>query len=205
MIAEWCRSTAEVFIGSNGQRVSPVAGGNLYCDRRGVSPVIGVVLMLSITVLLAATVGGFVFTASSDLNQRTPTVARSTGNFVTGPSGGCGANTVTVRHAGGDPVPADELAIAVALPDTDARIVDLPVSGTALSANNTDDSDNVVYDYCVGGVIANGGQRWTAGRAITFQLNAGGGTVEPGDSIEVRVVHTPSNGVLAAVELTARR
>ncbi len=32
--------------------------------------------MLSITVLLAGTVGGVVLTASSDLNQRTPTVAR---------------------------------------------------------------------------------------------------------------------------------
>ncbi|EMA33175.1 type IV pilin [Haloarcula japonica] len=177
---------------------------SLSRDRRGVSPVIGVVLMLSITVLLAATVGGFVL-ASGDLNQRTPTVARSTGDFVTGPSGGCGGNTVAIRHAGGDPVPADELAIAVTLPDTDARIVDLPVSGTALSASNIDDPDNVIYDYCVGGVIANGGQQWSAGRTITFQLNAGGGTVNPGDTIEVRVVHTPSNGVLAAVELTARR
>ncbi|MFU1780416.1 type IV pilin [Haloarcula japonica] len=177
---------------------------SLSRDRRGVSPVIGVVLMLSITVLLAATVSGFVL-ASGDLNQRTPTVARSTGDFVTGPSGGCGGNTVAIRHVGGDPVPADELAIAVTLPDTDARIVDLPVSGTALSASNIDDPDNVIYDYCVGGVIANGGQQWSAGRTITFQLNAGGGTVNPGDTIEVRVVHTPSNGDLAAVELTARR
>ncbi|MEF8828838.1 MAG: type IV pilin N-terminal domain-containing protein [Haloarcula sp.] len=173
--------------------------------RRGVSPVLGVVLLLSITVLLAATVGGFALDATADMDQRTPTVARSTGTFVTGPSGECGANTVSIRHVGGDPVPADELEIAVALPDGDARIVDLPVSGTALAANNTDDPDNAVYDYCVGGVIANGGKRWTAGRAITFQLNAGGGTVEPGDSIDVRVVHTPSDGVLAAVELTARR
>jgi flagellin-like protein len=182
-----------------------VAVQSLYRGCRGVSPVIGVVLVLSITVLLAATVGGFALAAATDLDQRTPTVARSTGNFVTGPSGGCGGNTVAIRHAGGDPVPADELAIAVALPDTDARIVNLPVSGTALSASNTDDPGNVVYDYCVGGVIANGGKRWSAGRAITFQLNAGGGTVDPGDSIEVRVVHTPSDGVLAAVELTARR
>ncbi|KAA9398502.1 type IV pilin [Haloarcula sp. CBA1130] len=172
---------------------------------RGVSPVIGVVLMLSITVLLAATVGGVALSATPDLGHQTPTVARSTGKFVTGPSGGCGANTVTIRHAGGDPVPADELEVAVALPDSDARVVDLPVSGTALSASNTDDPDNVVYDYCVGGVIANGGQRWSAGRVITFQLNAGGGTVDPGDPIAVRVIHTPSNGVLAAVELTARR
>jgi hypothetical protein len=36
-------------------------------------------------------------------------------------------------------------------------------------------------------------------------LVAGGGTVEPGDTIDVRVVHAPSNGILAAVELTARR
>lgn len=174
-------------------------------DRRGVSPVIGVVLMLAVAVFLAAAVGSTVIGAAAGIHEPTPTVAHSTGDFVTGPSGGCGDNTVRIRHAGGDPVPADELAIAVDLPDTDARLVDLPVSGTALSASNTDDPDNVVYDYCVGGVIANGGQRWSAGRAITFQLNAGGGTVEPGDRIELRVVHTPSNGILAAVELTARR
>ncbi|GCF14926.1 hypothetical protein Harman_28610 [Haloarcula mannanilytica] len=176
-------------------------------DPRGVSPVIGVVLLLSITVLLAATVGGFVLNETVDLDDRTPTVARSTGSFVTGPSGGCGENTVEIRHAGGDSVPADEIEIAVRLPDTGtrARLVDLPVAGTALSASNTDDPDNVVYDYCVGGVIAEGGQPWSAGRTITFQLNAGGGTVEPGDAIDVRVVHAPSNGVLAAVELTARR
>ncbi|WP_336337016.1 type IV pilin [Haloarcula brevis] len=173
--------------------------------RRGVSPVVGVVLVLSITVLLAATVGGVALHAVGESDRRTPVVARSTGQFVTGPSSGCGANTVTVRHAGGDSVPADELEVAVALPDAAARLVDLPVPGTALAANNTDDPDNVVYDYCVGGVIADGGQPWTAGRAISFQLNAGGGTVEPGDTIDVRVVHAPSNGVLAAVELTARR
>lgn len=175
--------------------------------RRGVSPVIGVVLMLAVTVLLAATVGGYALNTTAGLDQRTPTVARSTGSFVTGPYGGCGENAVVIRHAGGDSVPADEIEVAVRLPDagTRARLVDLPVSGTALSASNADDPDNVVYDYCVGGVIAAGGQRWSAGRTITFQLNAGGGTVEPGDSIEVRVVHTPSNGVLTAVELTARR
>ena len=161
--------------------------------------------MLAITVLLAAIVGGLALNVTAESDQRTPVVARSTGEFVTGPSSGCGANTVAIRHAGGDPVPAGELELAVVLPDADARIVDLPVSGTALSATNTHDPDNVVYDYCVGGVIANGGKRWTAGRAITFQLNAGGGTVEPSDTIEVRVVHTPSDGVLAVVELTARQ
>ncbi|WP_233563248.1 type IV pilin [Haloarcula sp. Atlit-7R] len=182
-----------------------MAGRNLHSARRGVSPVVGVVLMLVISVLLAATVSSVVFSASSDLNQQTPTVARSTGEFVIGPSGRCGENTVTIRHDGGDPVPADELEVAVGLPDNGARIVALPVSGTALSARNTADPDNVVYDYCVGGVIANGGQRWSAGRIIAFQLNAGGGTVEPGDSIEVRVVHAPTNGVLVEAELTARR
>jgi len=161
--------------------------------------------MLAVTVFLAAVVGSIVLEAATERHEPTPTVARSTGDFVTGPSGGCGDNTVRIRHAGGDSVPADELEVAVELSDTDAHLVDLPVSGTALSASNINDPDNILYDYCVGGVIANGGRRWSAGRAITFQLNAGGGTVEPGDSIEVRVVHTPSNGILAAVELTARR
>jgi len=163
--------------------------------------------MLATTVCLAAVVGSTVMGTAAEMHEPTPTVAQSTGEFVTGPSGGCGDNTVRIRHAGGDSVPADELEIAVRLPDDDtkARLVDLPVAGTAVSSANTDDPDNVIYDYCVGGVIADGGQDWAAGRTIAFRLNAGGGTVESGDTIDVRVVHAPSNGILAAVELTARR
>ncbi|WP_241692714.1 type IV pilin [Haloarcula salina] len=175
-------------------------------DRRGVTPVVGVALMVSITVLLAAVVGGYAMSAAADAGRPIPTVARSTGSFETGPSGGCGDNTILVRHEGGERIAPEDIEVAVRLPDADAeaRLVDLPVSGTALGPSAVSDPDNIVYDYCVGGVIADGGRPWTAGRAIAFQVNAGGGTVAPGDRIEVSVVHEPSGGILAAVTITAR-
>ncbi|WP_423999689.1 type IV pilin [Haloarcula salina] len=175
-------------------------------DRRGVTPVVGVALMLSLTVLLAAVVGGYAMSAAADPAQPTPTVARSTGSFEAGPSGGCGDNTVQIRHEGGERIAPEDIEVVVRLPDADAqaRLVDLPVSGTALGPSAVEDPDNVVYDYCVGGAVANGGRAWTAGRVIEFQLNAGGGTVDPGDPIEVSVVHEPSGGIVASVELTAR-
>lgn len=163
--------------------------------------------MLSITVLLAAVVGGYAMSAAPEAGRPTPTVARSTGNFVTGPSSGCGDNTVQIRHEGGDRVVPENIEVVVRLPDGDveARLVDVPVSGTALGPAIVEDPDNVVYDYCVGGVIANGGRPWTAGRVIEFQLNAGGSTIQPGEPIEVSVVHEPSGGIVASVELTAHR
>jgi len=176
-------------------------------DRRGVTPVVGAVLVLSITVLLAAVVGTFAMSAAADVGGPTPTVARSTGSFVTGPSAACGDNAVQIRHEGGERVAPEDVEVVIRLPDgdTEARLVDLPVSGTALGQTNLEDPENVVYDYCVGGVVAHGGRPWTAGRVIEFQLNAGGGTVEPGDRITVWIVHEPSGGVLAAVDLTARK
>lgn len=39
-------------------------------DVRGVSPVIGVVLMVTITVILAAVIAAFVFSMSSDVHKR---------------------------------------------------------------------------------------------------------------------------------------
>ncbi|MFB6223887.1 MAG: type IV pilin [Haloarcula sp.] len=176
-------------------------------DNRSVSPVTGVALLLSITVILTAIVSASIFGVRTNVNERTPTAARSTGTFETGPSVGCGENTVRITHEGGDVVPAEEISVVVRLPaaDATARLVDLPVMGTAFASGNTVDPDNIIYDNCVEGVIATGGKSWAAGRTIAFQLNAGGGTVDPGDSVEVLIVHDPSNGVVADVTLTAGR
>lgn len=175
-------------------------------DARGTTAVVGVVLLVAVAVAAAATVGSVVLGTSDRLGERTPPTARSTGAFETGPSVGCGDNTVRVVHEGGEPLPADAIEVVVRVPDRDAsaRLVDLPVDGTSLDPENVvGDRRNVVYDHCVGGVVANGGERWTAGREIAIELNAGGGTVAAGDEIEVLIVHEPTDGVVARAAVNA--
>ncbi len=115
----------------------------------------------------AGTVGP-VAPGSSDPNQRTPTVARSTGDFVTAHR--VDAASTRCRRTPAVNGSGRRRKSLLHSRDSEGRIVDLPVTGTALAASNVDDPDDRIYDYCVGGVIANGGQRWSAGRAITYQL-----------------------------------
>lgn len=161
------------------------------------TPVVGVVLSVGITVLLAAVVGSVAL--GTEIAAPAPAVSHSTATFETGPSVGCTDNVVRLVHEGGQPVPPDELAVVVRLPEigATARLVALPIAGTQLRSDNVvGDTHNVVYDNCVDGVIANGGSAWTAGTVIKFELNAGGGTVESGDRIVVTVVHEPTGSVL---------
>ena len=46
----------------------------LFTEERAVSPVIGVILMVAITVILAAVVGSFVLGLASDVSENAPTV-----------------------------------------------------------------------------------------------------------------------------------
>lgn len=68
---------------------------------RAVSPVIGVILMVAITVILAAVIGTFVLEMGQEASQQTPKVSLS---FNYDDSG---AGNVTVLHNGGDTLRED--------------------------------------------------------------------------------------------------
>ena len=173
---------------------------------RATTPVVGVVILVALAVLLGASVSTGAFGVASRLSQPAPTVAHSTATFETGPSTGCGDNQVRVVHDGGDPVPVADLALVVRVPASDARarLVEFPLAGTQLQDENVvDDDRNLVYDNCVGGVLADGGQEWVAGTALAIELNAGGETIAPGERIAVTVVHTPSKSTIVETRVTA--
>ncbi|WP_435195508.1 type IV pilin [Natronomonas sp. EA1] len=77
---------------------------------RGVSPVIGVILMVAITVILAAIVATFVFGLSDDLQRRTPQAG-----FTFDYDASTGELDIT--HNGGDTLDAATLTAVVADPD----------------------------------------------------------------------------------------
>lgn len=75
----------------------------LNADTRGVSPVIGVVLMIAVTVILASTIGVFVLGLGDNLEQ-TPQASwgaeQSNGNL-------------TITHERGDDIDASSISITV--------------------------------------------------------------------------------------------
>jgi flagellin-like protein len=71
---------------------------NLFTDDDAVSPVIGVILMVAITVILAAVIGAFVL----DLGGSTTSTPQASFNFD-----GSAGNTYDVTHESGDTIEND--------------------------------------------------------------------------------------------------
>ncbi|WP_135851292.1 type IV pilin [Halorussus salinus] len=81
---------------------------NLFSDEDAVSPVIGVILMVAITVILAAVIGTFVLGLGDRVSQASPSAT-----FTFDYSENGGNITVDVVHDGGDAVTADQVNVSV--------------------------------------------------------------------------------------------
>ena len=91
---------------------------NLFkSDDRAVSPVIGVILMVAITVILAAVIGTFVLGLGDSLGDSQPT-AQLDVNFETAGS----SNNVVIEHSGGDRIASDTLEVVVSDLDSNAEV-----------------------------------------------------------------------------------
>jgi len=93
----------------------------LFDDDRAVSPVIGVILMVAITVILAAVIGTFVLGLGDQLQTTTPQASfgfdQSTKTFdsASGIDGGnVEAETVTITHESGSSISESNLEVSVA-------------------------------------------------------------------------------------------
>lgn len=75
-------------------------------DDRGVSPVIGVILMVAITVILAAVIGTFVLGLGNQMGQSAPQA--SFGADYDG-----SADELQITHEGGDKMAASDLSVVV--------------------------------------------------------------------------------------------
>jgi len=76
-------------------------------NKRAVSPVIGVILMVAITVILAAVVGASVLGFGSQLSNTPPQVS-----FEFSYSDGINSKNVTILHGGGDTLTATQIEIS---------------------------------------------------------------------------------------------
>lgn len=140
-------------------------------DERAVSPVIGVILMVAITVILAAVIGTFVLGLGDQVQQTTPqtqfgfdqsveTVEHSSNNASD-------ITVVTITHESGDSI--DETNLDVSINGNAAYGLNKTGSGTDPQATNPwDDS----------------GEQVSAGSTFEVALYDDGGGVAVGDVIE---------------------
>jgi len=94
----------------------------LFDDDRAVSPVIGVILMVAITVILAAVIGTFVLGLGDQVQQQTPqasfgfdqgTTEISALNVSSPGVETITVTSVTVTHESGDSISSDNIAVKV--------------------------------------------------------------------------------------------
>jgi flagellin-like protein len=81
----------------------------LLNDDRAVSPVIGVILMVAITVILAAVIGTFVLGLGDQISQTTPSASFQFDYDRDADNG----DSLTIAHGGGDTLNANEVNITV--------------------------------------------------------------------------------------------
>jgi len=115
---------------------------NLFNDDRAVSPVIGVILMVAITVILAAVIGTFVLGLGDQVQSTTP---QAQFGFETSNLGDNDDDNdaVTVTHESGDSIEKNSLTISIggqAYLDSGTVDQDPDSSGTDISVTDNFDS-----------------------------------------------------------------
>lgn len=114
------------------QKISGLHSG----EDRGVSPVIGVILMVAITVILAAVIGAFVLGLGDGLGDTGPQASLSFSEED---------GTVTVTHQGGDSLGGDAEVVG----GNGGDLTDLDGPGTSDTFESNSDEVNIVVDDTV--------------------------------------------------------
>lgn len=144
-------------------------------NEEAVSPVIGVILMVAITVILAAVIAAFVFGLGGS-QSAAPTASIVAANDPDNP----GAN-MKIQHKGGDLLKGGEWKLSVV------------TVGSAPAFNTSVDGS----DLTVGAQVTVN-TTTTALSIITNQtvVDAAGTPMESGTKYDVKLVHIPSNAML---------
>lgn len=156
---------------------------NLFDDDRAVSPVIGVILMVAITVILAAVIGTFVLGLGDSLSETSP---QATYDWEQTETANADNFTATVQHTGGDNI--DQSAIRLTLNPAGN-------DGATLASNSLSGTDWASSDETVqaGDTLSFGGTNTIAISGGTNRDDgSGNGALHSGD--EIRITWTSSEG-----------
>lgn len=136
-----------------------------FRDEKAVSPVIGVILMVAITVILAAVIASFVFGLGSKAPKSAPQAQLVVTKAVNGST-----ETIYIEHRGGEAITVSDLKI----------IVTNETAGDTIEPNAGNITVNVTPD-----------NYFEVGE--TLRINTTEDLGKAGDTINVKVIHIPSN------------
>jgi len=159
-------------------------GNFLLGENRAVSPVIGVILMVAITVILAAVIGGFVLGLGGNL-QQTPQ-AQLSADVAPSSAGNTGDGVLRINHGGGDSLESGSYEVRIKRNSGSFVTV---IEDSTTNAGSTDGTDIQV----VGGYPGEFG----VGDRITIEETAGTRT----GTYTVQIIHTPSEGIVLEEEV----
>jgi FlaG/FlaF family flagellin (archaellin) len=169
-----------------------------------------VILMVAITVILAALVGTLALGLGEETENSGPRVSVST-DQLTADGGTNDDQVVRLTHENGDTLDVSNLEIVVRLEETDAttRLVNLPVTSDSIDPANFEGDDILDQGDETEGAISDDTPdtdgEWSAGETIRFRVKKSddGYDIAPGDEVTVRIVHTPSGEVVVRETLVA--
>lgn len=138
--------------------------------ERGISPVVGAVLMFAIVVALAATAGAMVI-GFGDTLEDPPPFAASEQSVEVEIGGNESRHTLEFVHQGGDSVSADALSVTIAAGDETTRIPLSRLDGDAVSDGS-----------------------WTAGERLDVGLNESAVCSADAGEVDVDLVHADGGG-----------
>ena len=179
-------------------------------DRKGVSPVIGVILMVAITVILAAVIASFVFGMGSKMQQTAPNIAAvledHRDDLATGTDDWIAVLTIT----GGENIDKNAIKLVVTYTDFDGTLRTVTIDGTQL-ANGA--LRTLTESYVHGGDRGYLQVRWidvdrsgdiSPGDKFEFQdYNADNDReVKTNTDFNVQIVYKPTNAIV--VDLTTK-
>ncbi len=143
-------------------------------DEEAVSPVIGVILMVAITVILAAVIAAFVFGLGGQ-QTNAPTASIVAANYPDT----SGAD-MKIQHKGGDMLKGGEWKISIVVAGNP------PQFNTSASGNDLSVGNQIIANYTT--VAGTGVTNTSVGTAGTGMVS--------GTKYDVKLVHIPSNAML---------
>jgi FlaG/FlaF family flagellin (archaellin) len=187
-------------VGGDGDGGVGVSSGS---DARATSSVVGVVLLVGLTVTLAAA-GGALLAFGSALGDPPPRVAFEASLDAT--DGWPDGQRLRLVHESGEPLPVEAVALVVELdrPGARARLSGFPtrrLTGENIRGQNVFDNGYAGVDGALDAAHTDG--EWTSGEPTSIRIAQGDLDVRAGDHARVTVVHRPTNGILARIEVTA--
>lgn len=159
---------------------------------RGVSPVIGVVLMVAITVILAAVIGAFVLDLGERSGDASPQASLSVSTNV-------GTDTVSIEHGGGEGLDASEIRVIIEVTSSGMTTFDEVGSSVILSVGQT--ADITLFDSGSDDRVDWDGDGNTEGG--TYETDGGAETFDKGDQVTVTLVHVDSQRRFFQTTVTA--